>query len=325
MDSSTEGKEKKAPAARKGGARKPAGPRREGKPAGKPRAARAKTEETRTVHRRPAPSMPMYNDGMMNIAIKAARAAGNIQLRAFNHPEALEVSEKGAGDFVTQIDKECERVIKEIISEAFPDHAFLGEEGGREGNPDAEYVWVIDPLDGTTNFIHNIPQFAVSIACLKDGKAIHAVVYDVSRNELFQATRGKGAMLDNRRIRVSSQTRMRDALIGTGFPFRNDQDFETSLRILKLVMPATAGLRRPGSAALDLCWTACGRYDAYWEAALKPWDIAAGTLIAKEAGALVTDFTGEDTYLETCDVVAGTPKIFIPLMALIQKGLKKDE
>lgn len=274
-------------------------------------------------HNRPAPSAPMYNDGMLNTAIKAARKAGNIQLRAFQERDSLEVQAKGAGDFVTAVDKECEEVIIDILSKAYPDHAFTAEESGTRGAEDAEYRWVIDPLDGTTNFIHGIPQFAVSICCLKNNKPIHAVVYDPCKNELFTATRGKGATLDSRRIRVTNLSVMKNALIGTGFPFRNGDDYTTYLNIMNDVMQSTSGLRRPGSAALDLCWVACGRYDAYWEAGLKPWDIAAGSLIALEAGAFVTDFKGDENFLENGSIVAGTPKVFTPLMAIIHKHVNK--
>lgn len=302
-------------------ATKPAG-RSDAKKAEKTVARKSATKAdkaTKPKHNRPAPSQPSYNDGMLNIAIKAARIAGNIQLRALLESESLEIRSKATGDFVTQVDKQCEEAIVDVISKAFPDHGFIGEELGQQGNPDAEYRWIIDPLDGTTNFIHGIPQFAVSIACMKDNKLIHAVVYDPSKNELFTATRGKGATLDNRRIRVSNQSMMKNALIGTGFPFRSDADYEAYMPVMKNVMQATAGVRRPGAASLDLCWVACGRYDAYWEAGLKPWDMAAGALIALEAGAFVTDFEGNDGYLNSGNIIAGTPKIFTPLFALINK------
>ncbi len=283
-------------------------------------AKKSPKSESKTVRNIPESATPTLNDGMLNIAIKAARRAGDIQMRAFYSGQALKISAKAAGDFVTQIDKESEEVIVSTLSEAFPDHGFLGEEFGDSGKPDAEYVWVIDPLDGTTNFIHHIPQFAVSIACLKDGKLIHAVVYDPCKNELFTATRGKGALLDNRRIRVSNTLNMQEALIGTGFPFREQDNYDAYMRVLRPLMEESAGLRRPGSAALDLCWTACGRYDAFWESGLKPWDLAAGSLIALEAGAFVTDFEGEDGYLQSGNIVAGTPKIFVPLLANIKKN-----
>ncbi len=272
--------------------------------------------------RRPEPSQPAYNDGMLNIAIKAAREAGKIQLRAFRNRPSLEISAKSSGDFVTQIDKQCEEIIVSILSKAFPEHQFLGEEFGSLGDPKCEYKWVIDPLDGTTNFIHGIDQFAVSIACLKGKQVLHAVVYDAPRNQLFTATRGKGAVLDRTRIRVTPASVLRNSLIGTGFPFREDDDYDSFAKVAREMMPKTAGIRRPGSAALDLCWVACGRYDGFWEKGIKIWDIAAGALIAQEAGALVTDFSGESNYLEKGEIIAASPRIFPQMLKIIQNNYK---
>lgn len=216
------------------------------------------------------------------------------------------------------MDKECERVIVETLKTAYPDHAFLGEETGESGKKDAEYTWVIDPLDGTTNFIHGIPQFAVSIALLKNGQPLHAVVYHAMANELFTATKGKGAYFDSRRIRVSGCNSMQDALLATGFPFREGDNYDAYIKSMKVMMEKTCGLRRIGSAALDLCWTACGRFDGYWEKGIKIWDIAAGALIAREAGAFVTDFSGEGDYLQKGEIIAAAPKIFPEMVNVIQ-------
>ena len=193
-----------------------------------PRSASRKSAENgdQKKHYRPAPSLPMQNEGMLNMAIKAARDAGKIQVIAFRDRSNLQISNKSLGDYVTEVDKECERVILETLKTAYPDHAFLGEESGESGKKDAEYTWVIDPLDGTTNFIHGIPQFAVSIALLKNGQPLHAVVYHAMANELFTATKGKGAYLDSRRIRVSGCNSMQDALLATGFPFREGDTYD---------------------------------------------------------------------------------------------------
>ncbi len=285
------------------------------------KAAEENKDKKREV-RKPTPNLPMYNDGMLNTAIKAARAAAKIQLKAFYGRGRFEIVAKTANDFVTEIDKQCEQEIVDILSKAYPEHRFLGEEFGDVGDPNSEYQWVIDPLDGTTNFIHGIDQFAVSIACLKGKQPIHAVVYDSPRNQLFTATRGKGATLDGKKIRVSGNSNMKSAIIGTGFPFRETDDFDAYLRIMGEMMQKTAGLRRPGSAALDLCWLACGRYDAFWEKGIKIWDIAAAALIAQEAGAIVTDFQGDGNYLKKGEVLAASPKLFPQLLNIIQKNLK---
>lgn len=285
-----------------------------------PRSTSRKSAENgdQKKHYRPAPSLPMQNEGMLNMAIKAARDAGKIQVIAFRDRSNLQISNKSLGDYVTEVDKECERVIVETLKTAYPDHAFLGEETGESGKKDAEYTWVIDPLDGTTNFIHGIPQFAVSIALLKNGQPLHAVVYHAMVNELFTATKGKGAYLDSRRIRVSGCNSMQDALLATGFPFREGDNYDAYIKSMKVMMEKTCGLRRIGSAALDLCWTACGRFDGYWEKGIKIWDIAAGALIAREAGAFVTDFSGEGDYLQKGEIIAAAPKIFPEMVNVIQ-------
>lgn len=260
---------------------------------------------------------------MLNTAIQAAREAGKIQLRAFRDRSRLVINQKTAGDFVTEVDKMCEEKIIEVLSNAYPSHNFLGEESGLKESGKSEYTWIIDPLDGTTNFIHGIAQFAVSIALCKNNQLIHAVVYDAPRNELFTASKGKGAVLDNRRIRVSGLTDMKKALVGTGFPFREEDNYSAYMKTFEEVAENTSGIRRPGSAALDLCWLACGRYDAFWEKGIRAWDIAAGALIALESGALVTDFAGEGAFLDKGEIVAATPKLFASLLGIIQKHNKK--
>lgn len=305
----------------------PRSPNKSGKEsAPKKRTSKKTTAETAPQkNRTPRPSTVShsFNDGMLNVAIRAAIEAGKIQLRAFGNRKSLSISSKSSGDFVTEVDKACEEVIIETLSKAYPDHRFLGEENGSQGNEESEYEWIIDPLDGTTNFIHGIDQFAVSIACKKGKHLVHAVVYDTCRNQLFTATKGKGAFLDGQRIRASNATILRNSLIGTGFPFREDDDYESYMNLLKNMMESTCGLRRPGSAALDLCWVACGRYDGFFEKGIKPWDIAAGALIAKEAGALVTDFSGESDYLDKNEIAAAAPGIFPALINIIEKNLKK--
>ncbi len=261
---------------------------------------------------------------MLNTAIKAARKAGSIINRASLDIERIAVTRKGHNDFVTEVDKAAEAAIIETLLGAYPGHAVLGEETGFSGprqDEGKEFTWIIDPLDGTTNFIHGVPQYCVSIALRHNGQLTQGVVYDVNRNELFTATRGRGAFLDERRIRVSRRDKLSDGLIGTGFPFRFDeerpQDLDRYMAIFKRMTMRTAGLRRPGSAALDLAWVACGRFDGFWEMGLKAWDVAAGALLVLEAGGIVADWAGEPGWLDSGDIVAGSPKIFAQLLATI--------
>lgn len=263
----------------------------------------------------------------LNIAIKAARRAGQIINRASNDLDLLKVSTKQPNDFVTDVDRAAEASIIETLQEAYPGYGILAEESGEtagKGNNDAEYQWIIDPLDGTTNFIHGMPQYAVSIALAKAGVVEQAVVFDPNRNELFTASKGAGAFLNERRIRVSKRLKLQDALIGTGFPYRQFQHIDSYLAIFKELAQKTAGLRRPGAASLDLAYVACGRYDAFWEFGLAPWDMAAGSLLISEAGGLVSDLRGETNYLETGNIIAGTPKVFSPLLNLIQEKLPES-
>ncbi|WP_028997566.1 inositol monophosphatase family protein [Azohydromonas australica] len=266
---------------------------------------------------------------MLNIAIKAARAAGAIINRASMDLDLLRINTKGPNDFVSEVDQAAEQVIIETLLQAYPGHGILAEESGREhGARDSEYVWIIDPLDGTTNFIHGFPVYAVSIALAHRGVVQQAVVYDPSRNDLFYATKGRGAYLNDRRLRVSKRTRMQDALIGTGFPFRRGDNFKRYLKIFEEVMQQCAGLRRPGAAALDLCYVAAGYYDAFFETGLNPWDVAAGSLIITEAGGLIGNFTGESDYLYQREVVAATPRIYgqlVQILAPYTRVIKADE
>jgi myo-inositol-1(or 4)-monophosphatase len=252
----------------------------------------------------------------LNIAVKAARRAGTIINRGALDLDLLQVRAKSQNDFVTEIDAAAEQAIIEVIREAYPEHAILAEESGQAG--DAEFQWIIDPLDGTTNFIHGFPQYAVSIALAEKGVVQQAVIYDPNRNELFTASRGRGAFLNERRIRVSKRTRLNESLIATGFPFKTMAHMDAYLGMFREMAEKTAGLRRPGAAALDLAYVACGRVDGFFELGLMPWDMAAGTLLVSEAGGLVSDFAGESDYLETGNLVAGAPKVFGQMLPIIQ-------
>ena len=255
---------------------------------------------------------------MLNIAVKAARAAGSIINRGALDVERLQVTSKGVNDFVTEVDQAAEQAVIEVLLTAYPGHAILAEESGRQhGAQHSEYLWIIDPLDGTTNFIHGLPQYAVSIALAFRGKIEQAVVYDPTRNDLFFASKGRGAFLNDRRLRVSKRLRMAEALIGTGFPFRKGDNLQRYLKIMEAVMSQCAGMRRPGAAALDLCYVAAGWYDGFFETGLSPWDVAAGSLLVTEAGGLIGNFTGEADYLYQREVVAGCPKIYGQLVQLL--------
>lgn len=249
---------------------------------------------------------------MVNIALRAARKAGENIVRASDDLDRIEVSVKGRNDFVSEVDMAAEREIRYHLKKAYPEHAILGEEGGLEGDENADYRWVIDPLDGTTNFLRGIPHYAVSIACLYKGKVEHAVVVDPVRREEFTASRGRGAALNGRRIRVSKRTSLDGALLGTGIPFRNhcDHVLEPYAKSIEILAGQCAGIRRAGVASLDLAYVAAGRFDAFWEKGLAIWDIAAGTLLVREAGGLVSDFNGADDHLNSGDIVCGNPKCF---------------
>ncbi|MGD9951519.1 MAG: inositol monophosphatase family protein [Burkholderiales bacterium] len=245
---------------------------------------------------------------MLNIAVKAARRAGSVINRAVLEG-GLEVRAKNRNDFVTQVDRAAEQAVIDVIRRAYPDHGFLAEESGASPGARPEFLWVIDPLDGTTNFIHGFPQYCVSIALEHKGVLTQAVVYDPSKNELFTASRGRGAYLDDRRIRASKCLHLKDALVGTGFPFKELSRLDLYLRQLRTLMGTCAGVRRAGSAALDLAYVAAGRMDAFWEMGLSRWDMAAGALLIQEAGGLVSDLKGGPGYLDSGDIVATAPKL----------------
>ncbi len=260
---------------------------------------------------------------MVNVAIKAARAAGAIINRAALDVEAVRISQKQVNDFVTEVDHASEKAIIETLLTAFPDHGILAEESGNEhGSPTSEFVWIIDPLDGTTNFIHGFPVYCVSIALAVKGKIEHAVIYDPTRNDLFSATKGRGAYLNDRRLRVSKRIRLQESLISTGFPFRTGDNFPSYLAMMGDVMQRAAGLRRPGAAALDLAYVAAGYTDGFFESGLQPWDVAAGSLLVTEAGGLIGNFSGEANFLEQKECLAGNPKIYAQLVSIIGKYSK---
>jgi len=253
---------------------------------------------------------------MLTIAVKAARRAASIITRAARDVDSLSVTAKRQNDFVTEVDRAAEAAIIEVLKKAYPDHALLAEESGASGN--SEYVWIIDPLDGTTNFIHGFPHYGVSIALQHRGALTQAVVYDPVRNELFTASKGRGAYLNDHRIRVSRRGQLDAALIGTGFPFRQLEHLPMYLRSFTMVTERTAGVRRAGAATLDLAYVAAGRLDGFWEIGLSPWDMAAGALLILEAGGLIADFDGESNYMNAGHIVCGTPKVFASLLQLVQ-------
>ena len=256
---------------------------------------------------------------MLNIAVKAARRAGSIINRATRNLDIVAVREKAANDFVTEVDRAAEEAIIRMLHEAYPGHAILAEESGASGQ--SEYEWIIDPLDGTTNFLHGFPQYAVAIALRHRGVVTQAVIYDPSRNDLFTASRGHGAYVNDQRMRVSRRDNLKASLLGTGFPFRQIEHLDVYLATLRHMMSNTAGVRRAGSATLDLAYVAAGRLDGFWEFGLSPWDMAAGALLITEAGGLVGDLSGENRYLETGNIIAGNPKVFVELLKAISPHL----
>ncbi len=265
---------------------------------------------------------------MLTTAVKAARRAGNIITRGARDLDLLTVTSKGPKDFVSEVDRAAEAAIVETLHATYPDHAILAEEGtAREMNRDAENVWIIDPLDGTTNFLHGFPQYCVSIALAHKGIVTQGVIYDPIRNDLFTATRGRGAFLNDRRIRVSRRAQLRDCLIGTGFPFRDGSYLDTYLQMMRVMTQQAAGLRRPGAAALDLAYVAAGYYDGFFELGLSAWDVAAGSLLVLESGGLIGDLSGEGDYLYGGQVIAATPKVFaqmVNVLAPFRAALLRD-
>jgi myo-inositol-1(or 4)-monophosphatase len=255
---------------------------------------------------------------MLNTAVKAARKAGSIISRASHDIDKLNIQSKRQNDFVSEVDHAAEEAIISVLHEAYPTHGFIGEESGPK-NADAEFVWVIDPLDGTTNFLHGFPQYCVSIGLLHKGVPNQAVVYDPNRNELFTATKGVGAYLNDRRIRVTKVTHLENALMGTGFPFKEVGGIDEYLRMFKNMTLNCSGIRRPGAAALDLAWVAAGRLDGFWEIGLSPWDMAAGVLLVREAGGLVGDLDGGEKFLENGRIVASNGKIFGAILKVLHQ------
>jgi myo-inositol-1(or 4)-monophosphatase len=259
---------------------------------------------------------------LLNIAVRAARRAGEVIIRSLNRLESLTVTAKGRNDFVTEVDHAAEAEIIAVIRRHYPQHAFLAEESGSSG--EHETVWIIDPLDGTTNFLHGFPVFAVSIACQTKGRLEHAVIYDPMRGELFTASRGAGAHLENHRMRVSKARGIDGSLIATGFPYRaNARYLDSYMSMLRAVTEQAAGVRRPGSAALDLAYVAAGRVDGFWEIGLAPWDTAAGTLLIQEAGGRIGTLTGGE-YKQGGHIVAGTPRVYTALLELLAPHVPPD-
>lgn len=256
---------------------------------------------------------------MLLIAVKAARRAGGVINRGARDLDLLTISIKGPKDFVSEIDRAAEAAIVETLLKTYPDHAILAEEGTARGaNANAEYVWIIDPLDGTTNFLHGLPQYCVSIALQHRGVITQGVILDPVRGDLFTASRGRGAFLNDRRIRVSKRQHLRDCLVGTGFPFRDGSNLDTYLEMMRAMTVATAGLRRPGAAALDLAYVAAGYYDGFWEVGLNAWDVAAGSLLILEAGGLVGDLRGDGDYLQGGQVIAANAKVFPQMLKVLE-------
>jgi myo-inositol-1(or 4)-monophosphatase len=258
-----------------------------------------------------------------NIAVKAARQAGDIIIRHHNQIDQLTIESKGKNDFVSEVDKAAEVAIINEIKKAYPEHSILGEESGQILG-DSRFQWIIDPLDGTTNYLHGFPQYAVSIAFFENNEPAHCVIYDPFKEEMFTASRGRGAYLNDQRIRVTQTLGLKNTLIGTGFPFKAPQHLEAYLAMFKALHPQVSGIRRAGSAALDLAYLAAGRLDGFWEIDLQIWDIAAGVLLVKEAGGFVGDFSGRDAYLTTGNVVAGNQKVFTALLKTIHPHLTED-
>lgn len=268
---------------------------------------------------------------MLTVAVKAARRAGRIIVRASHDVDNLKVGRKQPNDFVTEVDRAAEESIIETLLGAYPAHSILAEESGLtrggETSTDSsdwrnevarcEHVWIIDPLDGTTNFIHGFPQYAISIGLMERGVLTQAVVYDPNRDEIYTASKGRGAFLNDRRIRVSKRAKIDEAMVGTGFPYRELAQLDRYIAMFKVMTERTAAVRRPGAAALDLAYVACGRYDGFWELGLAPWDVAAGALLISEAGGLVGNLRGEPDYLFSGEIVAGTPKVFASMLPLL--------
>lgn len=264
--------------------------------------------------------LAVSSPAMITTAVRAARAAANYIVRASRRIDNLKIDQKAPNDYVSEVDQRAEQLIIETIRKAYPDHAILAEESGEQG--DHDYQWIIDPLDGTTNFLHGYPCYSISIAVRLKGRIEHGVIYDPNLDELFTASRGNGAMMNNRRIRVARRENLQGALLATGFPFRDNQNLEQYMATLRALIQKTSGIRRPGSAALDLAYVAAGRVDGFWEFDLRPWDIAAGVLMVAEAGGLVTDMHGGHDFLDSGNVVAANSKVLRDILTTIRPHLQ---
>ncbi|RLA05178.1 MAG: inositol-1-monophosphatase [Gammaproteobacteria bacterium] len=257
---------------------------------------------------------------LVNIAVSAARQASRIILHSMDNMDKVKTSSKGHNDFVTSVDKKSEQIIIDTIKAAYPEHSILAEESGEQ--PGNDITWIIDPLDGTTNFLYELPHFAISIAVAEKGRIQHGVIYDPVRDELFTASRGRGAALNGRRLRVVDQKVLSNCLLGTGFPFRDKQMVDTYMGTFKDFMTQCRDIRRAGSAALDLAYVAAGRLDGFWEFGLSKWDIAAGSLMIQEAGGIIDDMNGRQQYLENGNVIAAPPKVFQAMAKTIRPHIK---
>ncbi len=260
---------------------------------------------------------------VLNVAVEAAHAAGNIMRRQMQHVDAIPVERKARHDYVSEVDRACEAEIVREIQRYYPDHSFHCEEGGKTG--DSDRVWVIDPLDGTSNYLHGLPHFAVSIAQQVNGRTEHAVVYDPIREEVFTASRGSGAYLNNKRMRVAARKGLEGAILATAFPFRRRSDLQAYARVFQAVFSKVEDFRRAGTASLDLAWVAAGRMDGFFEIGLKPWDVAAGALLVREAGGVVLDFEGNDAVEDAGTIIAAPYKVMTPLRQLIASKWKEEK
>jgi myo-inositol-1(or 4)-monophosphatase len=261
---------------------------------------------------------------MLNIGVRAARNAGKLIAKAYEQLDTIETQTKSANDYVTNVDKAAEKVIIDTIRKSYPEHSVIAEESGISTGQQDDYQWIIDPLDGTTNFIKGIPHFCVSIALRVKGKTEHGVIYDPLRNELFSASRGQGAQLNGYRVRVGGLRDLNGAILATGFPFKQKHQTETFMNIFGALFAECGDVRRAGSAALDLAYVAAGRHDGYFELGLKPWDIAAGDLIAREAGAIVTDFAGGHNFMKSGNTVAANPKVLKQMLSTMKPHLSES-
>lgn len=260
---------------------------------------------------------------MTNIALRAARKAGDLIVRASDELDRVGHQAKGAADFVSEVDIAAEQEILYHLKKAYPEHGFLAEEGGRSGPEDAEALWIIDPLDGTSNFLRGIPHYCVSIACMINGKVEHGVVVDPVRREEFVASRGRGAQLNGHRLRVSQRADLAECLLGTGIPFKGhcEDTLPKYAESMAVLAGQCMGIRRAGAAALDLAYVAAGRFDGFWEVGLQPWDMAAGALLIREAGGLVADLSGRERYLDNGQIVCGNPKVFKQVLSVVGPAL----